>query len=471
MEQHWSKVWLDLKANRPEENIGVIALKTQALSNGRARASSDISGQLGSVTSTAHRNQTQKTYTMSKLQLELLRSENRFLSITISVPKPRDRAAFVTAELDAVFDARRCAGAGFIGAIWYWRELIVEFATCAQRDRALRTITRGSSTLVKENVQPIGSGEGGGPRLYMSWILPFYREDTPATLSRALDDHFDGTGYSSFFTFGQFDRPEGYIRIIFHNAPPALKSILKSHCFQERSFFIDVVTKSDYPLQKPSFMQKDIKAKADAGVAEELANHTDKGSMGLAVKSSDEEAAYPLQTELPFNGSESTVLPAAQGKNEVNADVDAAEGPRNDTGKRVEASPAEDSSIEILTPSHLGIASSGDNNAIEEQTQSSEKEIENDHRAVNKATTAVVANETTYFIPTALALSLQEATFNTFTRMYLEYGRDEPEKMDCKTLIKLYRTFLETQFPHVEGEARMDAFQLVSYQLFVCENY
>jgi len=83
MEQHWSKVWLDLKANRPEESIGVIALKTQALSNGPATASSNISGQLGSVTSTAHRNRTQKTYTMSKLQQELLRSENRFLSITV----------------------------------------------------------------------------------------------------------------------------------------------------------------------------------------------------------------------------------------------------------------------------------------------------------------------------------------------------------------------------------------------------
>lgn len=495
MEQHWSKVWLDLKANRPEENIGVIALKTQALSNSRAGASSDIAGQLGSVTSTAHRNQTQKTYTMSKLQLELLRSENRLLSITISVPKPRDRAAFVKAELDAVFDARQHAGAGFIGAIWYWRELILEFATCAERDSALRSITRGSSTLVKENVHPIGSGEGGEPRLHMSWVLPFYREDTPATLLSALDDHFDGTGYSSFITFGRLDRPEGYIRIIFHNAPPALKTILKSHCFQERWFWVESVTDSDYPLQKPSVIQKEIKANADIGITKELANDTDKESTGLAVEVSDEEAACSLQTEQALNGSESTVPPIAQAKTEVNTHVDATEEPANDTGKRVEASPAEDaaketevnvdvdatenqandtdnreeaspttnSSIEILTPSHLGIESSGDCNAISErQTEFSEKEVEYNHRAVNKATTAVHVDNTSYNIPAASALPLHEATFDIFTRMYFESGLEKLERINCKILFKLYRTFLETQFPYVDGEAKIDAFQRVS---------
>jgi len=433
----------------------------------------------------------------------------------------------VTAELDAVFDAQRCAGAGFIGAIWYWRELIVEFATCAQRDRALRTIIRGSSTLVKENVHPIGSGEGGEARLYMSWVLPFYREDTPATLSSALDDHFHGTGYSSFFTFGRLDRPEGYIRIIFHNAPPALKTILKSHCFQERWFWVESVTESDYPLQKPSVIQKEIKANADIGVAKELANDTDKESTGLAVEVSDEEAAYSLQTEQALNGSESTVPPIAQAKTEVNTDVDAAVEPANDTGKRVEASPAEDaaketevnvdvdatenqandsdkkaeaaaaadsgiekdvianvdiaenqandtdnreeaspannSSIEILTPSHLGIESSGDSNAISErQTEFSEQEVEYNHRAVNKATTAVHVDNTSYNIPAASALPLHEATFDTFTRIHFESGLEELERMNCKILFKLYRTFLETQFPYVEGEAEIDAFQRVS---------
>jgi len=465
---------------------------------------------------------------MNKLQLELLTSENRFLSINVLVPRPRVLAAYVNAELDAVFDVQRRAGAGFVRAIWYGSALIAEFVTCAQRDRALSSIIEDPSPLVKKNVGSIGSGEAGEPELYMSWVLPFYREDTPAALSSALEDHFDGTGYSSFFTFGQFDRPEGYIRIIFHNAPPALKTILKSHCFQERWFWIESVTESDYPLQKPSVIQKEIKANADIGVAKELANDndTERESMGLAVEISDEEAAHFLQTEQAPNGSGSTVPPTIPAKPEVNADIQAAEGPANDTGKKVElspadhsaietevnadvdatenqandsdkkaeasaaadsgietevnanvdiaenqandtdnraeASPAEDSSIEILTPSHLGIASSGDNSAMEEQTQSSEEEVETDDRAVSEATTAVLVDDTSYNIPTASALPLHEAKFNTFTRMYLEYGREEPEKMDCKTLIKLYRTFLETHFPGVEGKAKMDAFQRVS---------
>lgn len=49
MDQHWSKVWLDLKADRPEESLGILALKkTQAFSTGMLTAY----GQLGSVTST-----------------------------------------------------------------------------------------------------------------------------------------------------------------------------------------------------------------------------------------------------------------------------------------------------------------------------------------------------------------------------------------------------------------------------------
>ena len=356
MQQHWGKVWLDLKVNRPKESLGVAALKTQALGTDPATASSELPGQFGSVISTAHRDRTLKTYMMSKLQLELLRSENRFMSITILVPKPRNQAAFVKAELDTVSDVQRRSGPGLLGAIWYGRQLVVEFATCAQRDRALRTITRGSSTLVKENVLPIGSGEGGRPRLYMSWLLPFYREDTPATLASALEDHFDGTGYSSFFTFGQFDRPEGYIRIIFHNAPPALKTILKSYCFQERSFFLDAVTKSDYSLQKPSFMQKEIKANAEPGVAEELANDTDKESMGLALETLDKEATYPLMSEQEHDKSESTMPQTIQAKTANNADVEAAEEPANDSDKEAEASVAEDLGIGIEVSVNVDIA-------------------------------------------------------------------------------------------------------------------
>jgi len=519
MKQHWSKVWLDLKVVRPKESLGVVALKqTQTLSSGPATASSRFPGQLGSVTSTSHRNRIHKTDSVSKLQLELLRSENRFLSVTVLVPKPKLQAAIVKAELHAVLDVQRCADSGFVGAIWYWCELVVEFLTCAQRDWAFRTISRASSTVVKGNVHPIGSGGAGEPKLYMSWVLPFYREDTPATLSSALDNHFVGTGYSSFFTFGQFDRPEGHIRIIFHNAPPALKTILKSHCFEERWFWTETVTDSDYPLQKeqrrngsssylPSVVQKEVKANADIGVAEEVANDTGKESLGLAVKISDEEPACPLQTEQALKGSESTVPPATQGTTKVNADLDAAEQPASDddnraeaspaedsgietevnanvdaeedqardTDKRAEASPAKDSVIETLTTSHFEDGTSGDNNDISEgQTQSPEKkqspekeqspeeEAENDCPADSEATTTVLVDDTFYKIPTASALSLHEATFDTFTRMYLEFRHEKSEKTNCKTLIKLYRTFLETQFPYVDCGRKIDAFQRVS---------
>lgn len=531
MQQHWAKVWLDLKINRPKESLGIAALKTQALGTGPVTASYEPPGQLGSVNSIAHRNRTPKTYTMSKLQLELLRSENRFISITTLVPKPRNQAAFVKAELDAVSDVQQRSGPGLLGAIWYGRQLIVEFATCAQRDRALRTMTRGSSTLVKENVHQIGSGEGGGARLYMSWLLPFYREDTPATLSSALEDHFDGTGYSSFFTFGQFDRPEGYIRIIFHNAPPALKTILKSHCFRERSFFLDAVTNSDFPLQKPSFMQREIIANADAGVAEEIANDTDKESMELALETSGKEATYSLQTEQEHNKSESTVPQTIHAKTEVNVDVEAAEGPANDTDKRVEASPAEDpaketevntdvdaiekqandsdneaeasaaadrdietglnanvdiagnhtndtgkrvevapadnSVAEIRKPSHFEDESPGDDNAIsDEQAQAPEEEVWDDHGATKEASTTVTVDGTAYKIPTACALPLHEVSFNKFAQMYLQMEPQESKKMNSKTLLKLYRTFLDSQFPDSKGEPMIKAFQRVSFLTF-----
>lgn len=367
-EQHCSKVWLDLKVNRPEESLGIFALKkTQALSIGPATLSADFTGKLGSVTSTPHRNQAQKTHSMSKLQLELLRSENRFLSITTLVPKSRGQAANAKAELDAVYDIQRRAGVGFVGAVWYGRELIVEFVTREQRDSALSSMIEDLSPLVKKKIGSIGSGEAGDSKLYMSWVLPYYPRDTPATLSSALDDHFDGTGYSSFYTFGKFDRPEGRIRIIFHNAPPALKQILESHCFQERCFWVETVTDSDYPLQKPSVMQTEIKANADIGIAKGLAddNDTKKESLGAAVGISDVEATYSLQTEQALNESESNMSQTMQAKQEVNAKIEPVEKPANDSAKRFKVSLAKHSAKETKV--------NADNDATEGQANESEK--------------------------------------------------------------------------------------------------
>ncbi len=106
------------------------------------------------------------------------------------------------------------------------------------------------------------------------------------------------------------------------------------------------------------------------------------------------------------------------------------------------------------------------NNSITQQTTSCDQDIEQDQSALEKASTAVIMDGITHKIPTALALPLREVTFNTFARMYMQIGSQEPGKLNSTTLLKLYRTFLDTQIHDIEGELKIDAFQRVSFPRF-----
>jgi len=110
---------------------------------------------------------------------------------------------------------------------------------------------------------------------------------------------------------------------------------------------------------------------------------------------------------------------------------------------------------------------STDTDEIAQQTMSGYQDIEQDQVAPKKASTTVVIDGTTHKIPTALALPLNEVTFNTFARTYMQIGsQEQSEKLNSKTLLKLYRTFLNTQFPNIKGEPINEALQRVSFLTF-----
>ena len=257
MGSHWSIIWEELRIDRPlgtgngTKNAKVSGKKPNISSGLAMKRSTHLPSQLGRVISAAYHNRISETYKMTKPQLEVLESEDRFLSIAIpksdTHPTRREREG---TRMETVLDVQQYAGNGFVGAIWYSRsELVVEFLTRAQRNRALHTIPRSSTVIAQENIQPIRPQQPGGPRLYFSWILPVYPEDTAGALTTALNLHFEGTGYSSFYTFNRFDRPEGYFRIIFHKAHPPLKCNLQGTSFEERCFRKEIVTENAYSLQ------------------------------------------------------------------------------------------------------------------------------------------------------------------------------------------------------------------------------
>lgn len=176
---------------------------------------------------------------MTEPQMRVLRSANRFLSINV----PRKILKSTTYK-----GVQEHVGDGLVGAIWYGEiQLVVEYRSTNKRDMALQTIRSINSD--KEIGQPIGPGE---PKLYMSWVVNVHWRAKPADLPKALHRHFQGSGYSSPFSYGLFDSTTKNIkkplRIIFHQAPPLVNKRfdIPGWCKTPRR---EVITGSQFPLQ------------------------------------------------------------------------------------------------------------------------------------------------------------------------------------------------------------------------------
>ena len=420
MGSHWSIIWEELRIDRPPgtENAKVSGKKPNVSSGLAVKRSSPLPSQLGRVVSAAHLNRVFETYKMTKLQLEVLESEDRFLSIAVprsnTHRKRREREGTI---LETVFDVQQYAGNGFVGAIWYSRsELVVEFLTRAQRNRALHTIPRRSAVIAQENVQPIKPEQPGGPKLYFSWTLPVYPEDTAGALSAALNLHFEGTGYSSFYTFNRFDRPKGYLRIIFHKAHPPLKWNLRGTSFKERRFRKEIVTENDYSLQAEEVpladdyrllteLQRDIKAPASTKAVSKSKKGSDKRGGFSVARKANENSATPEEM---------------------------------DEGSTIEKPKMRRRALSYGTDFDSSKSLSVENGAV------------------------VQLDGAIYKVPAPSDLPLEEATFNKFTRSYFELGPQERGTLNAQTLFRLYRTFLETQFPDAKDGSKLEAFQRVS---------
>ena len=417
-------IWEEFRIDRPPgtengtENPKVSGKQPNISSGLGAKRSTHLPSQLGRVASAAHLNRTFETYKMTKLQLEVLESEDRFLSIAVPNSNAHgSRREREGTRMETVHDVRQYAGNGFLGAIWYSRsELVVEFLTRAQRNRALHTIPRSSAVIAQENVQPIEPEHPGGPRLYLSWILPVYPDDTAGALSAALNLHFKGTGYSSFYTFNRFGRRKGSFRIIFHKAHPPLKCNLIGTSFAERCFRKEIVTENDYPLQAENVpladddrllaeVQGDIRAAAGTKAIRKSTKGSDKRG-GIAVASkSNEHSTTP-------------------------------EGMDEDSTK--EKPRLRRRALSYGTDFDSNQSPSVENGAI------------------------VQLDGAIYKVPRPLDLPLEEATFNKFAQSYFDLGPQERGTLAAQPLFRLYRTFLETQFPDGKDGSKLEAFQRVS---------
>lgn len=280
---------------------------------------------------------------------------------------PRTTGQLEATRVDVMYDIQEYGKDGLIGAVWYGAyELIVEYVTSHRRDTAVQTIREGSSDTSSINVLPIGPG---GHKSYATWTLPWYKEDSPAALTKALHDHFEGTGYSSFYTYGRIDVSRGLLRIIFHHAPPNLAWTLEGAVgFRERKFRQEVVSADDYPLRK---------------VTEEY----DSNNLALTPSSRNPVSAIAVH---PING-----------ENTLSQEASATGQPSEKTGK--------DSSKKGKS-----------------FKQDSSRAVNNDQSTEDKATMTVALYGMQYRVLSNTALPLHLATFNMFATACANLHTQEP---------------------------------------------
>ncbi len=469
--------------------------------------------QVGRIISTSFSCLRITTQTMTGSQLKLLRSENRFLSVTLPNLQ-NEKSERKAARRKVQEHVQQHAGDGLTGAIWYgFAEFIVGYETRAQRDRALRTISEDSLTLALKGVQPIGPG---GPKLHMSWIVDYHPKDTPAALSSALHRHFGGTGYRSSYSFGQYDQPKNMLRIVFHNAPPFMDDKLRFGLSPRKKLRRQVVTSDDYSLCKEQTpteggalaahdIKKEMKAEADINAAKNPSFEIGERSEPSAAEDADGEKIFgsALRKETSSETSDDLArrartfgrkshtklcsVPLIARSVHENPSSPASGLHSEQPSKAARTSPGNMDirpqllrhSSDIANQQQPGIVSPGgplqekprdfdvedrdpdqDISVMDQRSRLSEQYL---GEASQQYVVPVLIDDTSYVIPTSVALALDTTTFDTFARLYLNVSRQIPETLNAKTLIRLYRAFLETQFPDDSNETIMEALQRVSY--------
>ena len=243
-----------------EEDASLVAAVPQHHEYPTERLSCVVASPLESKTFTARR--------MAESQLAILISEGRFLSISRPFREYRlDKQELESAMTNIYNIVKEQAEDGLVGAIWYGPdELIVEYVTIAHRDRAILNLLDDAPVLDKQEIQAIGHG---GPKLYMSWVVPLQKEDTTAALANALSRYFRHSGYSSLYTYGHFGLPSGLLRIIFHKPPPVLADYLIFGVpYRDRKIQIEAVVRNTFPLHQGRTSCDGIPTEAEDGVAE-----------------------------------------------------------------------------------------------------------------------------------------------------------------------------------------------------------
>lgn len=365
-------------------------------------------GRVGRVISTPLRDPTYIAKPMTEAQLAMLKSENRFVSIPFAFNSSGEEE--LRAAMTDIYDAvERYGGDGLVGALWYGTsELVVEYSQTSQRDKAFLGVSETCLGWAKD-IRALGPG---GPELCMSWIIPFQPEDSPTALAEALQKHFRGTGYSSSYMYGRFDLLEGLLRIVFHKPPPPLGNILlwpgSSHM---RELQEEVVIK-DY---------------------------------------------YPLHTEQQYDEDRDTLDEEPRAQSDLADIAHKGNGSVTRASAKVSAAVGTDRDRDGIRDWH--------ENATKKRNRPFEQGVKADQAPGQQYLATVSVDEMSYFIPTAVTLPLDDATFDTFARLYFDviyFDFRTSDAFNTKLLIRLYRSFLETQFLNASNEAIMDALQRVS---------
>ena len=290
---------------------------------------------------------------LTRPQLDVLGSENRFLAISIASSEFEENEEPTDfARLNVVFDVRESANDGLIGAVWYGSfELVVEYATPSQRDEALRALAR-------KDVRPLEPPVLGGPRLLMSWVIPVFPEDSAEGLASALEDYFEGTGFSSLYTYGRFGCSKASFRIVFHNPPPPLTWVLKGVEFAERLYRPDVVTGDDFRLRL-----EPLPPSSSQGASEDVRVCSEADLEVTKTKSTFAE--FEDESKAPFAGTSRESSESVLLSSEADAEITRDNGSPADLDSEPEslsAGSAKESSINLLMYSKADAEVMVDNN-------------------------------------------------------------------------------------------------------------
>ena len=340
-----------------------------------------------------------------------LKSENCSFSVQLTKiksqkPSPEQVKARVYQRLLAQ------ASNGLVRANWHGeRVLIIVYQNAKFRDEAYQVIDANPLPPGVLEVQRLGPL---CPRQYVAWSIPVSPTETPADFSEALQRYFNGSHYASDYTISGFGSSANKILVTFGTAPPSFgNNIMMGSPRKLRRFKTSLVTANGMPISSDTV----VSSGGEAGRVS-YGGTTGRRSTEIRGKTKDERIEH---------------LDSDRGD-----DMDHETDP--DASDRLE---------EAFIDSEANL------------NQDNASKGTRGHSSDQETLATILVNGTRHKVPSAKALPLHETTFNRFARMYLELGPHRPQKLTAKVMIKLYRVFLETQFPNVQSEARLDAFQRV----------